>query len=160
MRLQGVLGIIVFLTIAWIISEKRARIKLPTILTGVVVQLAIAGILLYVPFFKRFFVLLNNVVLALDSATRAGTSFVFGYLGGGPPPFMMQDPGANFILAFQSLPLVLVIGALSSLFFYWKVLPYVVRAFSFVLRQTLNIGGALGLGASATIFLGMVEAPM
>src|SRR5215471_19001040 len=160
MRLQGVLGIIVFLTIAWIISEKRARIRLPTILTGVVVQVAIAGILLYVPFFKRFFVLLNNVVLALDSATRAGTSFVFGYLGGGPPPFMLQDPGANFILAFQSLPLVLVIGALSSVLFYWRILPYVVRAFSLALQKSLNIGGALGLGASATIFLGMVEAPL
>jgi CNT family concentrative nucleoside transporter len=160
MRLQGVLGIIVFLTIAWIISEKRARVKLPTILTGVAVQFAIAGILLYVPFFKRFFVVLNNVVLVLDSATRAGTSFVFGYLGGGPPPFMLQDPGANFILAFQSLPLVLVIGALSSVLFYWRILPYVVRALSFALQKSLNIGGALGLGASATIFLGMVEAPL
>ena len=118
MRLQGVLGIIVFLTIAWIISEKRARVKLSTILTGVAVQFAIAGILLYVPFFQRLFVVLNNVVLVLDSATRAGTSFVFGYLGGGPPPFMLQDPGANFILAFQSLPLVLVINALSSVLFY------------------------------------------
>jgi concentrative nucleoside transporter, CNT family len=160
MRLQGVLGIIVFLTIAWIISEKRARVKLPLILTGVAVQFAIAGILLYVPFFKRFFVVLNNVVIVLDSATRAGTSFVFGYLGGGPPPFMLQDPGANFILAFQSLPLVLVIGALSSVLFYWRILPYVVRAFSFALQKGLNIGGALGLGASATIFLGMVEAPL
>ena len=160
MRLQGVLGVIVFLTIAWIISEKRARVKLPTILTGVAVQFAIAGILLYVPFFKRFFVVLNNVVLVLDSATRAGTSFVFGYLGGGPPPFMLQDPGANFILAFQSLPLVLVIGALSSVLFYWRILPYVVRTFSFALQKSLNIGGALGLGASATIFLGMVEAPL
>ncbi|HMF00898.1 MAG TPA: nucleoside transporter C-terminal domain-containing protein [Terriglobia bacterium] len=160
MRLQGVLGIIVFLTIAWIISEKRARVKLSTILTGVAVQFAIAGILLYVPFFQRLFVVLNNVVLVLDSATRAGTSFVFGYLGGGPPPFMLQDPGANFILAFQSLPLVLVIGALSSVLFYWRILPYVVRAFSFALQKSLNIGGALGLGASATIFLGMVEAPL
>ena len=160
MRLQGVLGIIVFLTVAWIISEKRARVKLRTILTGVAVQFAIAGILLYVPFFQRLFVVLNNVVLVLDSATRAGTSFVFGYLGGGPPPFMLQDPGANFILAFQSLPLVLVIGALSSVLFYWRILPYVVRAFSFALQKSLNIGGALGLGASATIFLGMVEAPL
>jgi CNT family concentrative nucleoside transporter len=99
-------------------------------------------------------------VLTLDSATRAGTSFVFGYLGGAAPPFMLQDPGANFVLAFQSLPLVLVIGALSSLLFYWKVLPYIVQAFSFVLRKTMNIGGALGLGASTTIFLGMVESPL
>ena len=160
MRLQGVLGIVVFLTIAWAISEKRKSVNLRTILTGVSVQFAIAGILLYVPFFKRFFLVLNNIVLTLDSATRAGTSFVFGYVGGGPPPFMLQDPGANFILAFQSLPLVLVIGALSSVLFYWRILPYIVRAFSFALQKTMNIGGALGLGASATIFLGMVEAPL
>jgi len=160
MRLQAVLGIAVFLTIAWVFSEKRRSVRLRTVVTGVAVQLAIAGILLYLPFVKSFFLLLNNVVLALDSATRAGTSFVFGYVGGGPPPFMLQDPGANFVLAFQSLPLVLVIGALSALLFYWRILPYVVRAFSFVLQKTLNIGGALGLGASTTIFLGMVEAPL
>src|SRR4030095_5007520 len=160
MRLQAVLGLIVFIAIAWVLSEKKNGVKLRTVLTGLVVQFAIAGILLYVPLFKRFFLLLNNVVLALDSATRAGTSFVFGYVGGGPPPFMLQDPGANFVLAFQSLPLVLVIGAVSSLLFYWKILPYVVRGFSFALQKSLNIGGALGLGASTTIFLGMVEAPL
>jgi CNT family concentrative nucleoside transporter len=160
MRVQAVIGILVFLGIAWLISEKRKMVKVSTVITGVVVQFAVAGLLLYVPFFQRFFLLLNNVVLALDSATRAGTSFVFGYIGGGPPPFMLQDPGANFVLAFQSLPLVLVIGALSSLLFYWKILPYIVQAFSFVLRKTMNIGGALGLGASTTIFLGMVESPL
>jgi CNT family concentrative nucleoside transporter len=160
MRLQSVLGIIVFLAIAWIAGEKRKSVKLRAVLTGVGVQFAIAGLLLYVPLFKRLFLVLNNVVLALDSATRAGTSFVFGYVGGGAPPFMLQDPGANFVLAFQSLPLVLVIGALSSLLFYWRILPYVVRGFSFALQKSMNIGGALGLGASTTIFLGMVEAPL
>src|SRR5438552_8211368 len=160
MRFQGLLGIAVFLTIAWVISEKRKAVKASTIATGVVVQFAVAAILLYVPFFKRIFLILNNVVLALDSATRAGSSFVFGYLGGGPAPFMLQDPGATFVLAFQALPLVLVIGALSSLLFYWRILPYIVQGFSFVLRKTMNIGGALGLGASTTIFLGMVEAAL
>jgi CNT family concentrative nucleoside transporter len=160
MRFQGVLGIFVFLAIAWLISEKKSVVKISTIVTGVVFQFAIAGVLLYVPFFQKAFLVLNNVVLALDSATRAGTAFVFGYVGGGPPPFMLQDPGSNFVLAFQSLPLVLVIGALSSLLFYWKILPYIVKALSFALRKALNIGGALGLGASTTIFLGMVESPL
>jgi CNT family concentrative nucleoside transporter len=160
MRFQGVLGILVFLAIAWLISEKRKLVTASTILTGVAVQFAIAGLLLYVPVFQRVFLLLNNVVLALDSATKTGTAFVFGYIGGGPPPFMMQDPGANFVLAFQSLPLVLVIGALSALLFYWRVLPYIVKAFSLIFQKTLRIGGALGLGASTTIFLGMVEAPL
>ena len=160
MHLQGLIGIIVFLGIAWLISEKRNSVGYVTVIIGVAVQFGIAGVLLYVPMFKTVFLLLNNVVLALEAATKAGTSFVFGYIGGGAPPFLTQDPGSSFILAFQALPLVLVIGALSALLFYWRVLPVIVRAFSLVLQRTLNIGGALGLGASTTIFLGMVEAPL
>jgi CNT family concentrative nucleoside transporter len=160
MRLQGLLGIIVFLSIAWIISEQRNKVKYTTILAGVLVQFVIAGVLLYIPVFRKIFLLLYNAVLSLEAATKAGTSFVFGYIGGGTPPFLLQDPGANFILAFQALPLVLVIGALSALLFYWKILPYIVKGFSYLLQKTMNIGGALGLGASTTIFLGMVEAPL
>lgn len=160
MRLQPLLGVVVFLALAWLISEKRNEVKYRIIVAGVLVQLGIAALLLYVPVFRKFFLLLNKLVLALEAATKAGTSFVFGYIGGGVPPFLLQDPGANFILAFQALPLVLVIGALSALLFYWRILPVIVKGFSFVLQKTLNIGGALGLGASTTIFLGMVEAPL
>jgi CNT family concentrative nucleoside transporter len=160
MLFQALLGLVVFTAIAWLISENRKGVKRTTAVAGVVIQLCIAGILLYVPIFKQIFLLLNNVVLALELATKAGTSFVFGYVGGGPPPFLLKDPGANFILAFQALPLVLVIGALSAILFYWKILPYIVKGFSRVLQKTMNIGGALGLGASTTIFLGMVEAPL
>lgn len=160
MLFQALLGLIMFTGIAWLMSENRRGVRYTIVLTGITVQLCIAGILLFIPFFKKFFLLLNNVVLALESATEAGTSFVFGYIGGGAPPFLLKDPGANFILAFQALPLVLVIGALSGLLFYWRILPYIVRGFSFLLQKTMNIGGALGLGASTTIFLGMVEAPL
>lgn len=160
MRMQGLLGIIIFIAVAWSISENKKAVKYRIVLVGVAVQFGIAAMLLYVPFFRKLFLLLNNAVLALESATRAGTSFVFGYVGGGTPPFLLQDPGSSFILAFQALPLVLVIGALSALLFYWRILPVVVRGFSFVLEKTMNIGGALGLGSSTTIFLGMVEAPL
>jgi CNT family concentrative nucleoside transporter len=160
MRLQALLGIFVFLGIAWAVSEKRKQVRLSAIALGVLVQFAIAGMLLYVPFFKKFFLRLNDVVLLLEAATKDGTSFVFGYIGGGTPPFMVTDAGSNFVLAFQALPLVLVIGALSALLFHWKILSYIVKGLSVVLQKTLNIGGALGLGASTTIFLGMVEAPL
>src|SRR5512142_880228 len=160
MLFQALLGLLVFTGIAWLASENRSGVRYTTVLTGVIVQLSTAAVLLYLPFFKTFFLLLNNAVLALEAATKAGTSFVFGYLGGGVPPYLLQDPGANFILAFQALPLVLVIGALSALLFYWRILPLIVRGFSFLLQKTMNIGGALGLGSSTTIFLGMVEAPL
>jgi CNT family concentrative nucleoside transporter len=110
-------------------QRERKAVRASTIATGVLVQFAVAGLLLYVPFFKKFFLLLNDVVLGLEAATKDGTSFVFGYLGGGTPPFMLTDPGSNFILAFQALPLVLIIGALSALLFHWKVLSYIVKGF-------------------------------
>ncbi len=160
MHFQGVAGLLVLTGFAWIISENRAKVNYRGVLAGIALQISIAALLLYVPAFRSVFLFLNRLVLSLEESTRAGTSFVFGYIGGGTPPFSVRDPGSNFILAFQALPLVLVIGALSSLFFYWRILPYIVRAFSLVLQKTLNVGGALGLGASTTIFLGMVESPL
>jgi CNT family concentrative nucleoside transporter len=85
---------------------------------------------------------------------------VFGYLAGGPQPYEVTSPGAEFILAFRGLPLILVMSALSALLFYWNVLPRVVRGMSWLLRRTLGLGGAEGLGVGANVFVGMVEAPL
>jgi CNT family concentrative nucleoside transporter len=160
MRFQGVVGLLVLTGLAWIVSENRRRVNYRAVLAGIIIQICIAVLLLYIPFFKKVFLILNRLVLALDESTRAGTAFVFGYIGGGTPPFVVNYPGSSFILAFQALPLVLIVGALSSLFFYWRILPLIVRGFSLLLQRTMNIGGSLALGASATIFLGMVESPL
>jgi CNT family concentrative nucleoside transporter len=99
-------------------------------------------------------------VLAVQAATAAGTSFVFGYLGGGELPFEEVLPGASFILAFRALPLVIVIGALTALMTYWKILPMIIEGLSKVFARTLNIGGAVALSGAANIFVGMTEAPL
>src|SRR5207253_2587585 len=84
----------------------------------------------------------------------------FGYLGGGALPFDLKTPGADFILAFQALPIVLIMSVLTTLLFYWRVLPPVVRGMAWLLEHTLGVGGAVGLSTAANIFLGMVEAPL
>ena len=160
MYLQGILGLITLTAFAWVISENRRRIKFNIILIGFVVQFALALVMLKIPASREIFAVLNYGVEALDKATTAGTSFVFGYLGGGSLPFDEKGAGSSFVFAFKALPLVLVISALSSILFYWKILPMVVKAFSFLLQKTLKIGGAVALGAAANIFLGMVEAPL
>ncbi len=157
---QGVLGIIAFIGFGYLISEHKKEIAWRAILAGITVQVVLAALLLKVPIFKNIFMGLNKVVLMLEQATAAGTSFVFGYLGGGSLPFTEPFPGSAFILAFQALPLVLVVSALSSLLFYWRVIPTVVGIFSKALTKLMGIGGALGLGAAANIFVGMVEAPL
>ena len=85
---------------------------------------------------------------------------MFGYVGGGTLPFDLKVPGADFILAFQALPIVLVMSVLTTLLFYWRILPPVVRGMAWLLERTLGVGGAVGLSTAANIFLGMVEAPL
>jgi CNT family concentrative nucleoside transporter len=160
MIFQSIAGLIVFAVIAWSMSENRRQIKLKVAVTGIVIQLLVGLILLKLPLFRDFFLLLNRVVLSLEEATTAGTSFVFGYLGGGELPFTEKYPGASFILAFKALPLVLLMSALSALLFHWKILPVVVKGFSWALQRTMGLGGTEGLGVSANIFVGMVESPL
>ena len=119
-----------------------------------------AVVLLKLPVVAHAFGAINDAVGAIAAASRAGTSFVFGYLGGGPLPFDLKAPGADFILAFQALPIVLVMSVLTTLLFYWRVLPPIVRGMAWVLERTLGVGGAVGLSTAANIFLGMVEAPL
>jgi CNT family concentrative nucleoside transporter len=160
MNLQGIVGLIFLTGLAWLISENRRAIRFQIIFTSLAVQFILALVMLKIPIFKDLFALLNRGVTAIEQATTAGTTFAFGYLGGGNLPFAETYPGSTFIFAFKAMPLILVVSALSSLLFYWKILPLVVRAFSWMLQKTLRVGGAVGVGAAANVFLGMVEAPL
>ena len=127
---------------------------------GLAVTFVLALLMLKVPQVKIAFVWINQAVEAIAAATRAGTSFVFGYIGGGPLPFELKTPGTEFSLAFQALPVVLLMSVLSSLLFYWRIMPPIVRGFSWALERTLDVGGAVGLSTAANIFVGQVEAPL
>ena len=148
------------MVLAWLASENRRVVAWRTVIAGIVLQIVLAAALLKLAVFRQFFLALNDALLALEKATQAGTSFVFGYLGGAPLPFAETGPGSSFTLAFRALPIILVISALSSLLFYWRVLPWIVRAISRVLEKTMGVGGAVGLSTAANIFVGMVEAPL
>ena len=160
MIIQSVAGLLVFTGLAWLMSENRKAAGIKMAVIGIVLQLLVGLILLRLPIFRDFFLLLNRLVLSLEEAVTAGTSFVFGYLGGGDLPFKEKFPGASFVLAFRGLPLVLLMSALSALLFYWRILPLIVKAFSLALQKTMRIGGAEGLGVSVNIFVGMIEAPL
>ncbi|MES9986376.1 MAG: nucleoside transporter C-terminal domain-containing protein [Candidatus Thiodiazotropha endolucinida] len=158
--LQGLTGLFLFPLLAWLISENRRAFDWRVPVAGLTLQLILALLLLKLSLFQALFIQLNQVLLALQQATEAGTGFVFGYLGGAESPFLASDGGSSFVLAFRALPLVLVISALSALLFYWRILPLVVRFFSWLLQKSLGISGALGLGAAANVFVGMVESPL
>ena len=159
-QLQSFLGFLSLPFLAWLVSEGRKNINIRTLIAGFLLQICLALLLLKFPGSQDVFVWLNKGVRAVETATQAGTGFVFGYLGGGPLPFDEKNPAFSYVLAFRGLPLVLVISALTSLFFYWRILPWVVKGFAWVLSRVMGIGGVEGLGAAANVFVGMVEAPL
>jgi CNT family concentrative nucleoside transporter len=160
LQLQSALGVVALIAFAFAISENRRSVPWRRVAAGLGFTLVLALVLLKVPAVRALFATVNAGVDTIAAATRAGTSFVFGYLGGGPLPFDPKFPGGEFILAFQALPLVLVMSVLTTFLFYWRILPPVVRGFAWALQRTLGVGGAVGLSTAANIFVGMVEAPL
>ena len=160
LQLQSAFGVVALLAIAWALGENRRAVSLRQAATGLLVTLLTAVVLIKLPVVARAFGAINDAVGAIAEASRAGTSFVFGYLGGGALPFDLKAPGADFILGIQALPIVLLMSVLTTLLFYWRVLPPVVRGMAWLLERTLGVGGAVGLSTAANVFLGMVEAPL
>jgi concentrative nucleoside transporter, CNT family len=160
LQLQSAFGVFALLAIAWAFGENRRKVSIRRAGIGLAVTLATAVILIKLPIVAHAFGAINDAVGAISEASRAGTSFVFGYVGGGALPFDLKAPGADFVLAFQALPIVLVMSVLTTLLFYWRVLPPIVRGMAWLLERTMAVGGAVGLSTAANIFLGMVEAPL
>jgi CNT family concentrative nucleoside transporter len=157
---RSALGFLLLHALAWALSENRRMVAWRPVIAGMALTLVLGLALLRIPFVRLVFQALNDAMGALERATRDGTTFVFGFLGGGPLPYAETYPGATFVLAFRALPLVVVVSALSALLFYWRVLPWIVKGFSTVLEKSMGVGGAIGLSSAANVFVGMVEAPL
>ena len=164
LQAQSLVGLVAIPAIAWALSERRSAIapsRLARILVaGVGLQLLIAGLMLNVPASRAAFDWAGSLVATLQAATAAGMRLAFGYLAGGPAPFETVRPETSFILAFQALPLILVISALSKLLYHWGILQRIVYAIGWVLQRSLGVTGPVGTSAAANVFVGMVEAPL
>ncbi|WP_306017236.1 NupC/NupG family nucleoside CNT transporter [Oceanicaulis sp. MMSF_3324] len=161
LQLRSLIGVFVFLAIAWALGPRKTP-PVVLVLGGVAVQFAIAILLFSFAPTRAFLSSLTTVVEVLQAATTEGTSFVFGYLGGGESPFVIREgaEGLTFTFAFQALPMVIVLSAISAVLWRWRILEFAVRGFASLFRRILNLSGAASLGAAANIFLGMTESPV
>src|SRR3954462_11293964 len=159
-NLQSALGVIALIAFAWAVSENRRAVSPRRVATGLAITLVLAALFLKVPPITAALGSANHVIDPIAEASRAGTAFVFGYIGGGPLPFELKFPGNDFVLAFTALPIVLVMSVLTTLLFYWGLLPPIVKGFAYALNRTMGVGGAVGLATAANIFVGHVEAPL
>ena len=157
LKIQALLGILTFLGFCWLVSTDRKNINYKQVGMGLILQFAIAIFVINAPMVKTLFNFLNTGIMAISEATKQGTIFTLGYLGGGETPFAVV-PGKEvhlFVLALQALPVVMVMSALTSVLFYWRVIPVITKFLSKILERTLGIGGALGLSSASSVFFGI-----
>ena len=154
---QSLIGLALPMALCWAVSENRRRFPWRLALGAIALQFILVLLLFGLPASRGVLLTLNSGVDGLASAGAQGAQFVFGYLAGGSQPFPMPQGSVPFVFAFQVLPLILVISALSALLWHWKVLKWVIRGFGFVFQRTLGLGGASALAAAVNIFLGNVE---
>ena len=160
--LQPTIGFFSLLALGAFFSENIKSIKIRYVITGVLIQLILAIILTKVELINDLFAVLSDGIMVLKAANDYGTEFVFGYLADGAPnaPFDITNPGGTFIFAFGGLTLIILMSAISALLWHLKIIPMVVNALSVLFKKPLNVGGPIGLGATANVFLGQVEAPL
>ncbi len=160
LNLQSLLGLVVIVAVCWAISENRRAFPWRLALGAVAVQAALVLALFAIPGSQGVLAAVTGAVDSLARATNEGTKFVFGYLAGGDQPYAVSNQGALFTFAFQVLPLILVISALSALLWHWKILKWITLSFGLLFQKTMGLGGASALAVAANIFLGMIESPI
>lgn len=159
--LQILIGFVGLVCIAIPFSQNRSSINYRYIFVAIVFQIILAFALLKIPFIVQIFAYLSDGVSSLQAATQEGAEFVFGYLSNSSnSPFEPSGAGNSMIFAFQILPLIIVISSLSALLWFWNILPLIISAISKIFEKLFNIGGPIGLGATANIIMGQVEAPL
>lgn len=157
---QSLVGLALTMAICWAVSEDRSRFPWRLALGAIAVQVGLVLLLFGLPQARGVVAAISDAVDGLSAATAHGTQFVFGYLGGGAQPYAVANPAGLFVFAFQVLPLILVISALSALLWHWGVLKLIIRGFGFLFERALGMGGASATATAANIFVGMVETPI
>jgi len=157
---RALLGILLIYGVCWVLSEKRKLFPFRLIIGATIMQFVFALILFGIPFVRAILFKANDVVDGLQNATRAGTSFVFGYVGDNVAAQQLMDGSPPPLFFFQILPIVIVVAALSAILWHWRILQWVTNGFAYIFQRAMGLGGATSLAVSANVFMGMTEAPV
>ncbi|HZG43607.1 MAG TPA: NupC/NupG family nucleoside CNT transporter, partial [Longimicrobium sp.] len=171
-RATSLLGLLVFIGVAWALSVNRGAVAWRTVLVGLGLQFAFAAIIILSPVGRGFFEGLNDAFVALLGYTNEGASFLFGNLikpnvpvGPAGGPFgRVGDTGTwantGALFAFSVLPTIIFFSSLMTLLYHVGFMQWVVRGFAWIMLRTMGTSGAESLSAAGNIFVGQTEAPL
>lgn len=150
--LRGIIGLIILIAIAVIFSKNRKAIDWKLVITGLILQIALAILVFEVPPAKWAFTQLAIGFAKITDFTNVGSKMLFEGL--------LNTESVGFMFAFQVLPTIIFFSALSSLLYYLGILQKVVYGFAWIMNKTMRLSGAESLSAAANIFVGQTEAPL
>lgn len=159
-KLISLLGMVAFIALAWGISENRQRFPWRVVLWGLGLQMFFALVILKTAFGKAFFTFAQNAVSKLIGFANEGAKVVFGPLADNGLLADKFGPSNAFILAITITATIILVSALSSLLYYWRILPKIVEATAWLMQRTMGTSGSESLAAAANIFTGQTEAPL
>ena len=150
LRMLSFVGLLVFLGIAWVASERRRAFPWRTVLSGVGLQLALGVFVLRTPVGRALFEYIKRGFMTVVDSSKAGADFVFGPL----------VPKQGTVLAITIMCTIIVVSTLMALLYHWGVMQRVVHAIAWVMCRVMRVSGRESLVAAANIFMGMTEAPL
>ncbi len=159
---RAIFGVALIIFVCWLLSENKKQFPIRLTIGAILVQIILIIILFAIPQSQSVLNAINGAIDGLARASAEGTKFLFGYLGGGSGPYVSVQENAPppFLFAFQVLPLIIVISALSALLWHIKILQWITKGFGFIFEKSMGLGGASALSTAANIFMGMVESPI
>ena len=151
---RGLLGIITLVFIAFLFSRNRKGINWKLVSKGLGIQIVFALLILKVPVVSSCFEFVGKIFAKIISFTQDGTIFLFKSFSTGA----IESPLANF--AIMILPTVIFFSALTTLFYYWGILPRIVYGFAWLMKKVMKLSGPESVAAAGNIFLGQTESPL
>ncbi|MDI9630073.1 MAG: NupC/NupG family nucleoside CNT transporter [Acidobacteriota bacterium] len=148
LELLSLLGLVVMIGLAWLLSIDRRAIRWRPVLVGTALQFGFALVILRTTPGQKFFAVLGDIVRAFLDFTDAGAIFVFG------------ERFKDFYFAFKVLPTIIFFSSFITVLYYLGVLQWVVKLFARVMVRFMGTSGSESLSASANIFVGQTEAPL
>ena len=151
---RGLLGIISLLLISFLFSTNRKGVDWMLVSKGLGIQIAFALLILKVSFVSSSFEFVGKIFTKIISFTQDGTMFLFRSFETG----VIESPLMNFVVMI--LPTVIFFSALTSLFYYWRIIPKIVYGFAWLMKKSLGLSGPESVAAAGNIFLGQTESPL
>ena len=149
--IKSVVGIVVILAVAWLLSSDRKAIRLRVVGAAFALQAGFAALVLYTPWGNRALKGISDGVAALLGYAGKGTEFLFG-------PLASHELGKNF--AIQALPVIIFFAALISILYYLGIMQQVIKWIGGGLQKVTGISKVESLSAASNIFVGQSESPL